>query len=65
MRKKQEDFWEKVKLEKKLMFEWKDGWKMEILQDNLFQVSDATDENYLNLAIVVFHVGTHIDKEED
>ena len=32
---------------------------------NLFQVSEATDENDLDLAIAVFREGVHIDKEEE
>ena len=32
---------------------------------NLFQVSEATDENDLDLAIAVFREGMHIDKEEE
>ena len=32
---------------------------------NLFQVSEVTDENDLDLAIAVFREGTHIDKEEE
>ena len=32
---------------------------------NLFQRCEATDENDLDFAIVVFRVGTHIDKEEE
>ena len=31
---------------------------------NLFQVSEATDENDLDIAIAVFCEGMHIDKEE-
>ena len=31
----------------------------------LFQMSEATDEKDLDLAIAVFREGTHIDKEED
>ena len=32
---------------------------------NPFQVSEATDENDLDLAIAVFREGMHIDKEEE
>ena len=32
---------------------------------NLFQVSEATDEKDLDLAIAVFHEGMDIDKEEE
>ena len=32
---------------------------------NLFQVSELTDENDLDLAIAVFREGMHIDKEEE
>ena len=32
---------------------------------NLFQNYEATDANDLDFAIVVFRVGTHIDKEEE
>ena len=32
---------------------------------NLFQMSEATDEKDLDLAIAVFLEGTHIDKEEE
>ena len=32
---------------------------------NLFQVSEATDENDLDLAIAVFCEGVQIDKEEE
>ena len=32
---------------------------------NLFQVSEATDENDLDLAIAIFREGMHIDKEEE
>ena len=32
---------------------------------NLFQMSEATDEKDLDLAIAVFREGMHIDKEED
>ena len=32
---------------------------------NLFQVSEATDEKDLDLAIAVFREGMHIDKEEN
>ena len=32
---------------------------------NLFQVSEATDENDLDLAIAVFREGMDIDKEEE
>ena len=32
---------------------------------NLFQVSEATDENDLDLAIAFFREGMHIDKEEE
>ena len=32
---------------------------------NLFQRCEATEENDLDLAIVVFREGTHIDKEEE
>ena len=33
--------------------------------DDLFQVSEATDENNLDLAIAVFREGMHVDKEEE
>ena len=33
--------------------------------DNLFQVSEATDEKDLDLAIAVFREGMNIDKEEE
>mgnify|MGYP003473601902 CR=1 FL=1 len=32
---------------------------------NLSQVSEATDEKHLDLAIAVFREGMQIDKEED
>ena len=32
---------------------------------SLFQMSEATDEKDLDLAIAVFLEGTHIDKEEE
>ena len=32
---------------------------------NLFQVSEATDEKYLDLAIAVLSEGMDIDKEEE
>ena len=37
----------------------------EKLHDNSFQMSKAMDENDLDLAIAVFQVGTHNDKEEE
>ena len=33
--------------------------------DERWQVSEATDENDLDLAIAVFSEGMHIDKEEE
>ena len=32
---------------------------------NLFQVSEATNENDMDLAIAVFREGMHIDKEKE
>ena len=32
---------------------------------NLFQMSEATDENDVDLVIAVFREGMHIDKEEE
>ena len=52
---------------------WVSSWKQEerkwmkdgMKHGNLFQVSEATDENDLDLAIAVFREGIHIDKEEE